>query len=97
MKRVMHRARAGQSGQSFIEYLVVVTVLMAGLLVGQPSPFEQLFKAFGDAFKGYAYAMSYSTVPNCSQQVVVPDLAVEVTVDVCPDPTNLKSIITLSE
>lgn len=91
----LNRGLRAQRGQSFVEYLVVVGVLAAVLMSGSPSPFQQLFAAFGDAFQGYSNALAYSTVPNCSQHVRVPDFDVNVSVDVCPDPTNLRDLISV--
>jgi len=57
--------RGRQRGQSSAEY-VIVTMLAVLVLVqgGDSSPINQLASAMKDAYRGFAYAISYSTNLN---------------------------------
>jgi hypothetical protein len=46
------------SGQSAVEYLLVLSVLALALTIGLDSPLEQLFRAFAQRYQGFSHAMS---------------------------------------
>lgn len=46
------------SGQSAVEYLLVLSVLALALTIGPDSPLEQLFRAFAQRYQGFSHAMS---------------------------------------
>ncbi len=45
-------------GQSLVEYLVVLMLLVLVLTAGPHSPLEHLFEAFGDRYERFSHAMS---------------------------------------
>ena len=51
-------ARCAQRGQSAVEYLVVVSLLALALAVGPDSALESLFRAIGERYQTFTYAMS---------------------------------------
>lgn len=53
-----------QTGQSSIEYIVVVAALVIALNVGNPSAIESLVKVIKDNYKGYSFAISLSELPD---------------------------------
>jgi hypothetical protein len=52
------RSSITASGQSAIEYLIVLSVLALALTVGPDSPLEQLFRAFAQRYQDFSHAMS---------------------------------------
>lgn len=50
--------RRVQRGQSAVEILIVLALLVLMLAVGPRSPLERLFQAFGDRYERYTHAMS---------------------------------------
>ncbi len=47
-----------QRGQSAVEYLIVVSLLAIALVLGPDSVLEALFRAVGDRYQLFTYAMS---------------------------------------
>lgn len=63
----MHRtaARSRMTGQSLIEYLVVLMVGVIVLVTGSDPPIQKLAAAIRDYYTDYSYAISISSMPNC--------------------------------
>jgi len=55
-RRRARRRRA--RGQSSAEYLIVLALLAIALAIGPDSPLELLFRAFGDHYQKFSYAIS---------------------------------------
>jgi Flp pilus assembly pilin Flp len=45
-------------GQSSIEYLIIVALVVMVLVNGNPSPLQQFFDAIKGAYQKFSYAMS---------------------------------------
>lgn len=54
------RGRRRQTGQSFIEYVVVTLVAVVALI----SPLAELGKAIRESYMHYSFAMSVATIPG---------------------------------
>ncbi|MCC7059228.1 MAG: hypothetical protein IT508_03260 [Burkholderiaceae bacterium] len=50
--------RPAQRGQSSVEVLIVLLLLVLALTAGPRSPLERLFEAFGDRYERFTHAMS---------------------------------------
>lgn len=63
----MHRTavRRRISGQSLIEYLVVLMVGVIVLVTGSDPPIQKLATAIRGYYTDYSYAISISSMPNC--------------------------------
>jgi Flp pilus assembly pilin Flp len=51
-------ARASARGQSNVEYLIIVALVVMVLVNGNPSPLQQFFDAMKGAYQRFTYAMS---------------------------------------
>lgn len=58
-------ARRKTTGQSLIEYLVVLMVGVIVLVTGTDPPIQKLATAIRDYYTDYSYAISISSMPNC--------------------------------
>lgn len=45
-------------GQSIVEILIVLALIVLALTAGPHSPLERLFEAFGDRYERYTHAIS---------------------------------------
>lgn len=52
------RRRRCQRGQAYVEYLVILLMLMAMLFAGDPDPVDQVMTAVQDAYSRFTYALS---------------------------------------
>lgn len=52
------KVRSKSTGQSAVEYLVVLSLLGFALVSGPDSALERLFRAFFDQYASFGYAMS---------------------------------------
>lgn len=50
--------RARDRGQSSVEYLIVLALVVMVLVNGNPSPLQQFFDAIKGAYQRFSYAMS---------------------------------------
>lgn len=50
--------RAPARGQSSIEYIIVLALVVMVLVNGNPSPLQQFFDAMKGAYQKFTYAMS---------------------------------------
>jgi hypothetical protein len=57
--------RRRMSGQSLIEYLVVLMVGVIVLVTGSDPPIQKLATAIREYYTDYSYAISISSMPNC--------------------------------
>tara|TARA_R110001599_G_scaffold159052_2_gene346291 strand:- start:105775 stop:106080 length:306 start_codon:yes stop_codon:yes gene_type:complete len=57
--------RKKATGQSFIEYLVVLMVAVIVLVSGNDPPIQKLATAIRDYYTDYSYAISISSMPSC--------------------------------
>jgi uncharacterized protein (UPF0333 family) len=57
MKHPMN-LRARDRGQSSVEYLIVLALVVMVLVNGNPSPLQQFFDAIKGAYQRFSYAMS---------------------------------------
>lgn len=71
------------SGQSTVEYLVVLLFGVMVLVMGEDPPIQKLGRALQEYYTDYSYAMSFSTMPNCF--IEESKLGVTVKVDKCLD------------
>lgn len=85
-RRLRRPATAGQRGQSFVEYMVVTifaVLLLVGSPDGSPSAIGLLVSAVKKFYTDYTFALSISSIPNCT---LTKDVSVAtVTVDKCFD------------
>jgi hypothetical protein len=63
MMRMPNRKK--MSGQSFIEYLVVLMMGVIILVTGDDPPIKKLASAIHEYYTDYSYAISISSMPNC--------------------------------
>jgi hypothetical protein len=84
-----------QSGQSSIEYILVLSLAVVALTAGSDPPIAKLAGAIRDYFGHYSYAMSFSQPPDCVQDKSIgasgpagSSASASATVDMCPDLTN---------
>ena len=54
----MKSRRHGERGQSSVEYLVIVALVVMVLVNGNPNPLQQFFDAVKGAYQRFTYAMS---------------------------------------
>lgn len=74
------------SGQSLIEYVVVLMVGVLVLVSGNDPPIAKLANAIREYYTDYSFAISISSMPNC---FVSKDIGpVEIGVDKCVDLQN---------
>jgi hypothetical protein len=90
-----HRATSTQSGQSSIEYILVLALAVVVLTAGNDPPLAKLAAAVRDYFGHYSYAMSFAQPPDCVQDKTIggsgpggASASASATVDTCPDITN---------
>jgi Flp pilus assembly pilin Flp len=50
--------RPRSTGQSSVEYLIIVALVVMVLVNGNPSPLQQFFDAVKNAYQRFTYAMS---------------------------------------
>lgn len=73
------------TGQSTIEYLVVLMFGVMVLVTGNDPPIQKLARAIQEYYTDYSYAMSFSAMPNCYESAGASGggVGVTVTVDKC--------------
>ena len=52
------RGRPRARGQSSVEYLIIVALVVMVLVNGNPSPLQQFFDAVKNAYQRFTYALS---------------------------------------
>lgn len=58
MNQRRHPPRARVRGQSALEYVIVLALVVMVLVNGNPSPLQQFFDAVKGAYQRFTYAMS---------------------------------------
>jgi hypothetical protein len=58
MKQRRHTSRARSRGQSALEYVIILALVVMVLVNGNPSPLQQFFDAVKGAYQRFTYAMS---------------------------------------
>ncbi|MDF3035894.1 MAG: hypothetical protein K0S28_1168 [Paucimonas sp.] len=58
-------SRRRMRGQSFLEYIVVLSVGVLVLVSGTDPPIQKLARAIRDYYTDYSFAISVSSMPNC--------------------------------
>jgi Flp pilus assembly pilin Flp len=58
MNTQQRRTRSRVNGQSSIEYIIVLALVVMVLVNGNPSPLQQFFDAMKGAYQKFTYAMS---------------------------------------
>ena len=58
MKQRRYSSRARSRGQSALEYVIILALVVMVLVNGNPSPLQQFFDAVKGAYQRFTYAMS---------------------------------------
>lgn len=86
-KKIMRMPnRKKMIGQSFVEYLVVLTMGVIILVTGDDPPIQKLASAIHEYYTDYSYAISISSMPNCFNSASAGPVTVNV--DKCIDLQN---------